>query len=192
MIFAHKIALDLTQAQAAYCRQAAGTARCTYNWALAERQRPYQTGKQPTAAKLKQRWNASKYERYPWLADIHRDAHAQRNHPRPSERSQRGHMRLDQDQHRPDDGANKPGALVRAVPADVLAEPSGEDRADNAQQGGHDEPGRSGHKPLAIAPARNPMMMTQSQCIALLAATPTPWGVATPPSRAPCLRSSGR
>jgi transposase len=32
MIFAHKIALDLTQAQEAYCRQAAGTARFTYNW----------------------------------------------------------------------------------------------------------------------------------------------------------------
>lgn len=31
MIFAHKIALDLTQAQEAYCRKAAGTARFAYN-----------------------------------------------------------------------------------------------------------------------------------------------------------------
>ena len=31
MIFAHKIALDLTEAQEAYCRKAAGTARFTYN-----------------------------------------------------------------------------------------------------------------------------------------------------------------
>jgi putative transposase len=77
MIFAHKIALDLTQAQEAYCRQAAGAARFTYNWALAEWQRQYQTGKQPTAANLKQQWNAIKYECYPWLAAIHRDAHAQ-------------------------------------------------------------------------------------------------------------------
>jgi hypothetical protein len=36
MIFAHKIALDLTQAQKAYCRKAAGTARFTYNWGLSQ------------------------------------------------------------------------------------------------------------------------------------------------------------
>lgn len=77
MIFAHKIALDLTQQQEAYCRRAAGTARLTYNWGLAEWQRQYHAGEKPTAAKLKQQWNASKYARYPWLADIHRDAHAQ-------------------------------------------------------------------------------------------------------------------
>ena len=77
MIFAHKIALDLTQDQESYCRRAAGTARLTYNTALAEWQRQYQAGEQPTAAKLKQQWNAIKYERYPWLTDIHRDAHAQ-------------------------------------------------------------------------------------------------------------------
>jgi putative transposase len=77
MIFAHKIALDLTQDQEAYCRSAAGTARLTYNWGLAEWQRQYHAGEKPTAAKLKVQWNASKYERYPWLADIHRDAHAQ-------------------------------------------------------------------------------------------------------------------
>jgi putative transposase len=77
MIFAHKIALDLTLEQEAYCRRAAGTARFTYNAALAEWQRQSQAGEKPTAAKLKQQWNASKYERYPWLKDIHRDAHAQ-------------------------------------------------------------------------------------------------------------------
>jgi putative transposase len=77
MIFAHKIALDLTQAQDAYCCQAAGTARFTYNWGLAEWQRQYRAGEHPTAAKMKQQWNAIKYERYPWLEDIHRDAHAQ-------------------------------------------------------------------------------------------------------------------
>jgi len=77
MIFAHKIALDLTQAQEAYCRRAAGTARFTYNAALAEWQRQYHAGEKPTAATLKQQWNATKYERYPWLKDIHRDAHAQ-------------------------------------------------------------------------------------------------------------------
>lgn len=77
MIFAHKIALDLTQEQEAYCRRAAGTARLTYNWGLAEWQRQYQAGEHPTATKLKQQWNACKYAQYPWLDAIHRDAHAQ-------------------------------------------------------------------------------------------------------------------
>ena len=56
MIFAHKIALDLTQAQEAYCRKAAGTARLTYNWGLAEWARQYHAGQRPTATKLKQQW----------------------------------------------------------------------------------------------------------------------------------------
>lgn len=77
MIFAHKIALDLTIAQETYCRQAAGTARFTFNWGLANWQQQYRNGEKPTAAKLKQQWNAVKYARYPWLAAIHRDAHAQ-------------------------------------------------------------------------------------------------------------------
>ena len=77
MIFAHKMALDLTQDQEAYCRRAAGTARLTYNWALAEWTRQHHAGEKPTVAGLKKQWNAIKYERYPWLAEVHRDAHAQ-------------------------------------------------------------------------------------------------------------------
>jgi putative transposase len=77
MIFAHKIALDLTKAQEMYCRQAAGTARFTYNWGLAHWQQQYRNGEHPTAANLKKQWNAIKYERYPWLKDMHRDTHAQ-------------------------------------------------------------------------------------------------------------------
>ena len=77
MIFAHKIALDLTGAQETYCKQAAGTARLTYNWGLAHWQMQYRNGEKPTAATLKKQWNAVKYERYPWLDAIHRDAHAQ-------------------------------------------------------------------------------------------------------------------
>lgn len=77
MIFAHKIALDLTQAQETYCKQAAGTARLCFNWGLAEWTRQYHAGEKPTAPKLKRQWNAIKYERYPWLTAIHRDAHAQ-------------------------------------------------------------------------------------------------------------------
>lgn len=74
MIFAHKIALDLTQAQEAYCRKAAGTARFAYNWALAAWKTQYRNGEQPTAAKLKLQWNALKHERYPWVEDVHKDA----------------------------------------------------------------------------------------------------------------------
>jgi transposase len=62
MIFAHQIALDLTQDQEAYCRRAAGTARFTYNWALAEWQRQYQAGEKPTVVQLKKQWNAIKHE----------------------------------------------------------------------------------------------------------------------------------
>jgi putative transposase len=76
MIFAHKIALDLTQAQETYCKKAAGTARLTYNYGLAEWQRQYRNGEKPSAMALKKQWNAIKYECYPWLKEIHKDAHA--------------------------------------------------------------------------------------------------------------------
>jgi len=56
VIFAHKIALDLTTDQERYCRQAAGTARLTYNWALAEWQRQYRNGAKPSAGALKKQW----------------------------------------------------------------------------------------------------------------------------------------
>jgi len=73
---AHKIALDPTAAQVDYFRRACGTARLTYNWALAEWDRQYEAGEKPTAAKLKKQWNAKKYELFPWLKGVHRDAHA--------------------------------------------------------------------------------------------------------------------
>ena len=76
MILTHKIALDLTDEQEGYCRRAAGTARFTYNWALAEWKQQYNNGDKPTAAHLKTQWNAIKYARYPWLTAIPRDAHA--------------------------------------------------------------------------------------------------------------------
>jgi len=77
MIFAHQIALELTQEQEAYCRRAAGTARFTYNWALAEWKRQYHAGEKPTSAKLKVQWNALKHERFPWVNDVHKDANQQ-------------------------------------------------------------------------------------------------------------------
>lgn len=77
MILGHQIALDLTEAQEAYCRRAAGTARFTYNWALAEWQRQYQAGEKPTALGLKKQWNAIKHTQFPWVAEVHKDANQQ-------------------------------------------------------------------------------------------------------------------
>ncbi len=77
MMLAHQIRLDPTAAQAQYFRQAAGTARFVWNWALAEWNAEYAQGKKPSGMKLKKQFNAMKYEQFPWLHEIHRDAHAQ-------------------------------------------------------------------------------------------------------------------
>ena len=52
--------------------------------------------------------------------------------------------------------ADKPGILIRPLPADVLAEPTGHNRADDAQQSGHDESARAGHEPLGDRPGDKP------------------------------------
>ncbi|HVA88873.1 MAG TPA: transposase, partial [Chloroflexota bacterium] len=77
MHLTHTIALAPTGEQERYFRQASGTARFTWNWALAEWNRQYEAGERPTAAGLKRVFNAIKYQQFPWLAAIHRDAHAQ-------------------------------------------------------------------------------------------------------------------
>jgi len=76
MILSHKIRLDATYRQQVYFVQAAGTSRLVWNWALAEWDRQYQAGKKPSGVSLKRQFNAIKYELYPWLNGIHRDAHA--------------------------------------------------------------------------------------------------------------------
>jgi putative transposase len=77
LILAHRIALDPTFAQRAYFARAAGTARFTWNWALAEWDRRYAAGEKPNGKTLKTAFNAIKYEVFPWLKNIHRNAHAQ-------------------------------------------------------------------------------------------------------------------
>jgi putative transposase len=77
MMLAHHIRLDPTQAQEQYFRQAAGTARFVWNWALAQWNAEYAQRKKPSGMKLKKQFNAMKYEQFPWLHEIHRDAHAQ-------------------------------------------------------------------------------------------------------------------
>ena len=77
MNLTHKIALDLTHEQAAYCRRAAGTARYVYNWALAEWNRQYESGQKPTAHALKKQFNAVYPTLFPWIGEVHRDCHSQ-------------------------------------------------------------------------------------------------------------------
>lgn len=76
MILAHRIALDPTQEQANYFARAAGTRRMVYNRALDEWNRQYASGVRPNAMRLKKQFNAIKYAEFPWLTEIHRDAHA--------------------------------------------------------------------------------------------------------------------
>ncbi len=77
MLIAHRIELDPTQATRNYFAQACGTDRFVWNWALAEWHRQYEAGQKPNAMALKKQFNAIKYQHFPWLEDIHRDAHAQ-------------------------------------------------------------------------------------------------------------------
>lgn len=74
---AHKIRLDPTPDQIPDFKQAAGTARVVWNWAPAEWHRQSAAGQKPTTAALKKPFNALKYREFPWLRQIHRDAHAQ-------------------------------------------------------------------------------------------------------------------
>src|SRR6185436_7599033 len=72
----HTIRLDPTPEQAGYFGRAAGTARFVWNWALAEWNRQYASGQKPNAMALKKQFNAIKYREFPWIKEIHRDAHA--------------------------------------------------------------------------------------------------------------------
>ena len=74
---AHWIELLPTPEQAAYFQRACGAARFTYNWALAEGTRQYEAGQQLNATALKKQFNAMKHQQFPWLKDVHRDAHSQ-------------------------------------------------------------------------------------------------------------------
>jgi putative transposase len=53
LILAHRIALDSTFRQRAYFARAAGTARFTWNWALAEWERRSVAGEKPKGSTLK-------------------------------------------------------------------------------------------------------------------------------------------
>ena len=70
MIKAHKIRLNPTPEQANYFARAAGTARFTYNWAVAEWQRQSEAGGTPSALALRTQFNAIKKDQFPWVYDV--------------------------------------------------------------------------------------------------------------------------
>lgn len=80
MLIAHRIALDLNNAQATYMARAAGTARFAYNWALAEWKRQYEAWKadnslaKPSQAALRRQLNALKREQFPWMLEVTKNA----------------------------------------------------------------------------------------------------------------------
>ena len=74
MIKAHKIRLHPTPEQANYFARAAGTARFTFNWALAQWQRQYEAGGKPSALALRTTFNALKREQFPWVYSVTKSA----------------------------------------------------------------------------------------------------------------------
>ncbi|MDT1894338.1 hypothetical protein FPK47_31810, partial [Acinetobacter baumannii] len=61
MILAHSIRLDPTAAQCEYFVRAAGTARCVWNWAVAQCRRLSAQGLPVRIFDLKKQFNAIKY-----------------------------------------------------------------------------------------------------------------------------------
>lgn len=74
MHIAHKIEIKPTKIQESLLRQSCGTARFTYNWALAEWKRQYEAGLKPSSMSLKKQFNAIKKEQFHWTGDVCRDA----------------------------------------------------------------------------------------------------------------------
>lgn len=76
MILSHKIRLIPSPAQEDYFRRACGTARFTYNWALAAWKKAYEAGEKPNGRSLKINFNALRKVELPWTYDVHRDCTA--------------------------------------------------------------------------------------------------------------------
>jgi putative transposase len=70
MIKAHKIRLNPTPEQGNYFARAAGTARFTYNWAVAEWQRQSEADGKPSALALRTQFHAIKKDQFPWVYDV--------------------------------------------------------------------------------------------------------------------------
>src|ERR1700677_3382107 len=80
MLMAHKIALKLNNKQKTYCAKAAGIARFSYNWALAEWKKQYEahllnpTLPKPSEAALRRQLNRIKKEQFPWMLEVTKNA----------------------------------------------------------------------------------------------------------------------
>lgn len=67
---AHKIELNPTNIQRGYFARACGTARFTWNWALAEWNRQYENGLKTSGLALKKAFNAIKKEEFPSFSNL--------------------------------------------------------------------------------------------------------------------------
>ncbi len=76
MNLAHQIRLDPTPRQIQYFQRCCGTARFTWNWALAEWKRDYEAGEKPNGRQIRKQFNAIRGEEYPWTYEVHRDCTA--------------------------------------------------------------------------------------------------------------------
>ncbi len=74
MIRVHQIRLDPTQEQEVYFRRACGVARFAYHWALGRWQEQYKAGEKPSEMALRKELNAVKVERFPWMAEVTKNA----------------------------------------------------------------------------------------------------------------------
>jgi putative transposase len=77
VILAHKTQIDPTVEQRIAFARNCGTARLVYNWALNEWNEQFKAGLRPSAGALRAQFNKIKYDLFPWLKGIARDAHSQ-------------------------------------------------------------------------------------------------------------------
>lgn len=70
MLISQRIALAPNNVQATYLKRACGTARFSFNWALAEWQREYEGGGKPSWAALSRKLNAIKRTEFPWMLEV--------------------------------------------------------------------------------------------------------------------------
>lgn len=77
IIRAHRIALDPNNRQRTYFAKAAGVARFTWNWALAEWNAGHERGEITQANDLAKKLNAIRGEQFPWMLDVSWNAQKQ-------------------------------------------------------------------------------------------------------------------
>src|SRR3990167_87857 len=70
MLLVHKIQLKPNNKQATYFKKACGIARFSYNWALAEWQKQYESGAKPNEISLRKQLNAIKEAEFPWMQEV--------------------------------------------------------------------------------------------------------------------------